>query len=72
MMPEKALKTGPDLVGQHHQKVWLGIKRKHTQQGGARSQPKAYLNQALARHVRHLAAVAPTLGDGWALHARAG
>ncbi len=63
MMPENALKAGPDLVGQYHQKVWLYIKRKHTQQHGAGSQPGAYLGPALARHVRHLAAVAPPLGD---------
>jgi hypothetical protein len=26
------LKTGPDLVGQQHQKIWPGVERKNTQQ----------------------------------------
>ena len=71
-MLEKELKTGPDLVGKHHQKVWLGVKRKHAKQHGAGSQPGADPGQALALHVKHLAAVAQRSGDELALHAPAG
>ena len=72
MIPKKALKTGPNLVGQYHQKVWLRVQRKHAQQRGASYQPGSYVGQGLALHVRHLMAVGSRLGDGWAFHARAG
>ena len=72
MMPEKASKTGPDLVGQHDQKVWLRIKRKHAQQRGAGCQPGGNLCPAPARHVMHSMDVGPPPGAGWVSHARAG
>ena len=71
-MPEKVLKTGPDLVGEHHQKVWLGVQRKHAKQHGAGCQPGADPGQALALHLKHPAAVARRSGDELVLHAPAG
>lgn len=65
-------KTCPNLVGQHHQKVWLGVKRKHAQQSSASSQPGESLHKTIVRHVKLPQLVGSRLGAELALHAPAG
>ena len=45
-------KTDPNLIGQHHQKVWLGVKRKHAQQSSGSCQPGESLHKTIVRHVK--------------------
>ena len=55
------LKTGPNLIGQHQQKVGLRVKRKHAQQGRGGGQPGQGLHQAMACHVKFK----PVVGGRW-------
>ena len=71
MMVKKALKTGPHLVGQHHQKLWLNVQREHAQQRGSGGKPSGGLQRTLAWHVKHAPAVGPGLGAESALPAPA-
>ena len=78
MMPGKGLesilelKTGPNLIGQHQQKIWLRVQRKNAQQSPRGSQPAKCLDKALARHVRLLRIVGSGRGAESALHVLAG
>ncbi len=47
-----SLETSPNLIGQHHQKVWLCVQRKYAQQRRSSSQQGSYMHQALACHVK--------------------
>ena len=66
------LKTGPNLIGQHQQKIRLRVQRKNAQQSPSGSQPAKCLDKALARHVRLLRIVGSGRGAESALHALAG